>query len=387
MNVPLFVIEIDGLPISDELLFRVLEWEYEDHEKMGKLTLVFDNRDFMIGYSKEIENGKMITFRHGYTDSMSTFKYFTIGKVSGWKIITVEAMEVIHIFNTEQKERTWEQVALSDVIENIADDNGMDYKTEDPKLNSGEVLKRDYIQNHVEDMAFLYTLGRWIGYEVWVEDGILHFLPRGYWQTPYMEFVYEGLKGTVLDFDPTVNTMNKRGKFACGGIDLETKQPFFFTEDGQTKRTFYLGKHFWDYEGVNAGKKKLQKASIVRKTVNNLKDAQDMLAGKWIKEMEHQITAKLHLVGEPQLKARRTIYVDNVGKFTGRYYVQNVVHSEKGGYLSIAELTRNAMFDDGGQYSMSNIHTVVNENRPNIFDWIKETKGSPRGSFYEALLP
>jgi phage protein D len=348
--------------------------------------MVFDNYDLQITDNEEIAQGNVVSFRHGYIDDLSKEVYFTIGNVEGWKEITVEALEVVHAFNTEPKSRSWLESDLGSVVADIAFDNKLNAKTEERRDENGTPLLYNYIQRHVGDLQFLYTLGRKIGYEVWIDVDTLYFVPRQYWQTPYAEFTYEGEDGNVLDFKPKVNTMNRKGKFKGGGIDLEKKQTFFFTQNGQTKRSVYLNKKFFDFDKINARYKKLKEARLVRVPLNTKSEAEDILAGVWIKEMEDQITAELHLTGEPHLVARRVIQVSNVGQYSGKYYVKSVTHSGKDGYTSVARLTRNAAFDKGQKYSRENIESVINKERPSVKQFLKVTKGKPKGQFYKRLF-
>lgn len=383
MSQSTILVMFDNEPMPDEISSRLLNFSYEDYEKTGKLTLTFDNTDGEIGDAEEFENGTMITFRHGYIDDLSPHLYFTVGEVEGWEVITVSALEIINIFTTEPKARSWVVASITEVVKTIADEHGLKYEVEERTDSSGATLYFDYFQDSVEDMAFLYTLGRKIGFEVWIEDETLFFLPRRYWQTPYDEFTYKGVDGIVKDFIPKVNTVNRRGKFAGGGIDLETKQKFFVEEDGETSKQTYLAKHFWKFDELNNRYKQLQEAILVRVPMDNKAEAESIMAGKFDVEMEDQITADLVLEGSPHLKSRRVIEVLNVGKYSGKYYIKLVTHDDEGGYGSVAKLTRNATFDKGGKYSIENLNEKVNAERSSISEFQKETKGKRKNNFYE----
>lgn len=385
---PTYMIKIEDKPISDELAMRLLSWEVEDEEKVDKLTLTFNNFDLAIGDDKQLEQGNLIEFRHGYTNGdMSKSKFYTLGQREGWKEIRIEAIEVINMFNTEPKTRYWSDSDLEKVVAQIASDNQLNYETQERTDAKGTKLKFDYFQPNVEDMAFLYTLGRHIGYEVWIEDDKLFFMPRSYWQKPYMKFIYAGDTGNVLDFNPKINTMNRKGKFSGGGIDLEKKQTFNYTENGQTKRAVYLGNKLWDFDKINKRYQKLKEARNIRIPMSNRKEAEDFLAGKWIEETNDQITAELHLIGEPFLTARRVVEVQNVGNFNGNYYVKRVVHSGgNDGYTSVAELTRNSAFDKKGKYTKENIDSQINKDRMTVKEFLKKTKGSTKSKYYQRFF-
>jgi len=383
---PTYVVKIDGKPIPEDLAARLISWEYEDYEKMDKLVLTFDNYDLKITDDPRLTLGAVIEFRHGYTKELSDWKWFTIGTPSGFRERRFECLEVIHVFATEEKYRSWIDSALEPVVADIAKDNGLKYEFEELYATDGRIPKFDYVQPKVHDMAFLYMLGQKIGYELWVEYDTLYFMPRMYWQEPYLSITFEGLTGQVLDFKPTEHSMNRRGKFSGGGIDLEKKSAFFLTENGTTKKATYLDGKFHDFEKIRGQYKDLPGAKIVRIPMRNRDEADAILQGRYIKEMEDQITAELHLVGEPKLKARRVIIMENVGKYSGRYYVRSVKHSISGGYVSVADLTRNAAFDAGEKYSLDNILTLVNKNRLSVKEFLAQTKDSPKGQHYARLF-
>ena len=379
---PVFILKLEGKSISNSVMERLTSWDLEDVEKTDKLILTFDNYDFSIENDPFFELGALISFRHGYVGEMSKERFFTVGMCKGWQEIRLEALSVTNVFNNCSANRRFFEAPLEIVVSEIADANGLKYKTQERTDATGASLLFDYFQpNNITDMQFLYTLGRNIGYEVWVEAGILYFMPRMYWQAPYMEFFYEGIGGQVLDFKPKMNTMNRRGKFAGGGVDLEKKESFFVTEKGKTTRMTYLGKRFLDYEKMRQRYKELKQARLVRVPMKNRKQAEDIMAGAYIKEMEDQITADLVLIGQPHLTARRVIQVNNVGKYTGKYYVRSVSHSGKDGYTSTAHLTRNASFDKGGKYSRENVDSLVNKQRVSLAEYKAQVKKAKHKTF------
>jgi phage protein D len=394
MSGPTIFIKIDNKFLDDELLFRLIDWEYVDYEGVDSLTLKFNNQDLLIGDRKEFDLGVVIHFRHGYVDNLSKMKIFKVTDVEGWEEITVTAYEMIIIFGTKKKERYWKDVPLSYVVSDIAKDNGLKYETQELKDPDGSIIKRDYYQAHLEDLTFLYTLGRKIGYRVWIEEDKLLFLPRRYWQAPYMEFTYKGQDGQVISFNPKISSLNRKGKVSAGGVDIKNSLPFYYEEDGKAKRITQLGKNSFDYEkiahmynrssGKSSGKK--DKSNKVKLVMKNAKDAQALIVGAWDEENSAQIKADLTVVGNPFLQARRVIELLNLGKYSGKYYVEEVTHSGGDGYESKARLSRNAAFDEGAKFSLSNVTQMVNTKKQSEDEFIKATKDSPYSKFYERLV-
>jgi phage protein D len=397
---PTCIIKINGVVLSDELVKRFLRWEYEDYEKIDQLKLTFDNQDGEITDDKQFILGSIIEFRHGYINDLSDPKYFTLQNLNGWREITITGIEVISIFDTEKNTKTYIDYTMDDLVGEIAGRNKLNYKTQERKDGSGIVIKDDYFQPGIEDMAFLYTLGVKIGYEVWIDDErleskpTLYFMPRDYGQKPYMKFTYEGLNGQIIDFDPSITTAGRRSQFEAGGVDLVDEQTFFFTtKDSTVQRAFFykgekLEKGFIDYDKALDKIAKHKNGKLIHRPIKSKSECEDMLAGEHEKKTEAQITANLTVVGEPHLKSKRVIVIENAQKFSGKYYVNKVTHTGDGGYSSVAQLSRNALFSDSENEKFTdNYETIlVNRERVTVSTYLKITGKSPRSSYYKRLL-
>jgi phage protein D len=391
--------------MPEELSIKLANWSYSDHEKTDWLTLTFDNQDRTLFNYKFLQVGVIIRFRHGYMnpEELSRYVYFKIVDRKGFEDLKIECQEITSIIGfSEQKSKYWLDSELTPIVQEIATENQVPkIETVERKDRTGTVLNFDYFQPGVEDFAFLYNLGRAIGYQVWFEDDTLYFLPRQYGQTPYMKFGYYSLsgrdfrigeigEGQIVEFKPQQNAMHKRGEFAAGGIDYETKESFFIKEKGETKKVTYLGSKLWDYDAQMGRFKKLKKARLVRVPLRNKQEAEDVLGGRWIEETSDAITADMVLVGEPNIRARRVVQVDNVGPYTGKYYVKEVTHSfGSGPYESVAKLSRNAAFDDeSGKYSINVLNGLVNRNRMERAAFLEELKkkNDPSGRFAKPVM-
>ena len=400
---PVYILRIAGKPLSEKLVNRLLSWEYDDYEKVDKLTLTFDNEDGGITDESVFELGNLVEFRHGYINDLSARKFFILLSSSGWKEITIECYEIIKIFDTEEIKKTYDGqdgrgILLGDLVKEIADRNGLKYRTQERKDSQGAVIKGIYNREKCSDMAFLFTLGLHIGYQVWIEDvqgesePVLFFLPRRYDQAPYMEFTYYGLDGDILDFIPKMSAVGKRSELSGGGVDLETKTAFWKTsKDGSIKKTFFfkhksLDKNWHDYDRFISRFKMLKQERLVKAQMKNEKDAEDIIAAQLAKNMEDQIEAELHLIGEPHLKSRRVVLVNNVQKYSGKYYVKRVVHTGGDGYMSIAYLTKNGADLTEARDKIQIEPMLVNRKRFSVKDYLAETKSSPGSRYYARLF-
>jgi hypothetical protein len=138
-------------------------------------------------------------------------------------------------------------------------------------------------------------------------------------------------------------------------------------------------------EGKSSSKKS-SKSKKVRLVMNNKKDAQALIIGTWDEENSAQIKADLTVVGNPFLATRRVIELLNVGKYSGKYYVEEVTHTGNDGYESRAKLSRNAAFDEGAKFSLSNVTRTINKKRYSESEFSKITKEEPLTTFYDKVI-
>lgn len=366
-DTPAFSLRMKGKSIDEELLRRVVFYEYEDSESMDKLTVKFDNMDLSIDENDFFEEGNLIVTKFGYANELSQNRVMIIKKIVGLKEITVEAFEGILQFNVPGKGRVLENSTLDNLVRQIAVTYKLKYKTEERKDIAGNVLTFDYIQpDESPDMSFLASVGKEIGYKAWIETDTLYFMPRKYWQSPYMKFVYYGEEGQVLDFIPEDTSIDKTSKLTTGGIDIKKKKIFTATEDGSNSKVIRLTKKNFDYYMQD---KRKYTAFGVKKVIiaNSKKEAENKLLGLYNATMDDQIKADMLVVGEPSLVSKRIIEVHGVKRYSGNYFVGKVIHTiSENGYISKGALTRNSEFDDDvGRFSQAVISTYVNKNRLN----------------------
>lgn len=386
---PAFSISIEGEPMPQEAYERLTAWQYEDVEHVDKLSLSFANFDINELFDELFPVGAVVEFRFGYINELSAPKFFTVGKVSGFTEIDVDCFEVITIFNAASDEaRIWEEASLDEVVSEIAAEHDLKHEVQERVDANGVTVKFDYFRPAgIPDLAFLHTLARHIGYEVWIEGDTLFFMPRRYWMKPDAEYTYYGAKGRVLSFEPQINALHLRGAQSGGGFDLEKAQSFFFIENGETQTTSYLAGEMWSQKDMMKYYREVKDAALTQVPMSSLEEAQDLLAGKYRKSMEDQITAELVVIGEPLLKARRVIVVSGVRKYSGKYYVLGVTHSFDGsGFVSSARLTRNAAFDESGKYSRENVESLVNKERMSAQEFVEAHPDSHLAKWYKRKL-
>jgi phage protein D len=379
---PTITVELDSFIMPEDLQMRLKSWTYEDHNKMSKLVLRFDNYDLEI-LDDLLEPGVPVSFIHGYTSGyVSKKKYFIINKNSGWREPIIEGFELVQFFNVDPQNRGWTHKPLETIIGQIAAANKLKPDVEPLLYDDGTPVFLTILQAGMEDLAFLWSLAKKIGYEVFIEEGKLIFKTRQNLLEPYMAFFYDGLDGDVLDFNPKVTTLQKRS--AVKGKGINRKKPkatatFTFVKDAEkkTNRGSYVSSKGVNYDKIAKRYKIRKNPKVYGKPLRDVKDAENSMIGAWIDMTKEQITADLTVIGEPALERRKVIYVGGIGKYSGNYYVEGVTHSSEGGYVSIAKLVRNAYFDL--DFKNTEIHPLykVNVKKPSKKEYLKTIEKNP----------
>ena len=98
------------------------------------------------------------------------------------------------------------------------------------------------------------------------------------------------------------------------------------------------------------------------------------------------ITAEIHLIGYPLLKAKANITVLNVGPFaSGDWYVQSVHHTwgKKGGYLTNAKLIRGGLGKKGGKSTPAPVVLYADiYKKDSVYVGPRKTDAASQATFY-----
>lgn len=368
-DTPAFSLRMKGNPIDEELLQRVTFYEYEDTEGVDKLTVKFDNTDLTIDENEFFDLGNMIETKFGYEDNLSRNRLMIINKILGLKEITVEAFEPVLQFKKPGKAANYENSLLEPIVKKITDGYKLKYNMVERKDINDNPLRADYNQpSGSTDIQFLASIGAKIGYKVWIETDTLFFMPRRYWQPPYMKFIYYGGEGQVIAFVPESFNSDKSSKVNTSDIDIETKQPYRIVEDGSNSKEIRLSGMNNNYEKQTVRKDtKWGSTKIIK--AKTKKEAKNKLVGMYNEQMKDQIKAEMPIVGDPDFVSKRVIEVHGVKRYSGKYFVEMVIHTiSENGYISKGSLVRNSQFDKGIPKFATNVK------KPKFVTNVKKTK-------------
>ncbi|MEH7122116.1 hypothetical protein V7127_02605 [Bacillus sp. JJ1773] len=219
-------------------------------------------------------------------------------------------------FMHTERSKVWKSITIKGIADEIAKRYGLQLFF-DSKSNPFFKKKE---QSNAADAAFLQQTCVDEGFSFKVTDKkIIIFNEREYEEKKTVATFHEG-SSTVLgySFKPTLTNTG------YAGVSLKYYNP-------KTKKTIeYL------YAPGEFDKEK-DKIYKLNKRVSDLDEAKRLAQSTLRKLNKKQITATLEIVGDTRLLAASTIQLEGFGGFSGKYYIDKVIHSLPG-YKTSLEL-------------------------------------------------
>ncbi|WP_446878047.1 VgrG-related protein [Phormidesmis sp. 146-33] len=224
----------------------------------------------------------------------------------------------MHRLYRGQHNRSFQNVTDSDVVKKIAEEAGIQIKT--PLDNSGE--PHDYLfQENQTNMAFLRDRASRIGFELFNQDGKLHFRkPK-----PGNELALKWLKN-LSSFRVRVSSAEQVKEVEVRAWDYGEKRAIV-----STKRTDEVITQTDNGKGSDTstkfnGKPTKPKRIIVDRPVFNPKEA-DAIAQAVCNELSGQfVCADAKAEGNPKIRPGRVVKLEGMGQHSGKYYVTETRH-------------------------------------------------------------
>lgn len=350
------------IPLGD----RLVRFEYVDsEEELSKLELVLEDGDLSIIDDPDLlEDGETrIRVRFGYPGNLSKEKVFVLQRIAPTfgKQITVRltaydlgvelaGFAVSQIWEREDGEAYTE----SEIAEEIAALYGLRAEVE-PTVTR----KLRWEQSGVSDMEFLLQLAEHAvaadprkqgPYTVYVDETTLYFKPMPLDTEPQAVFTYymgDGGENRLIEFNPRSNVPQLRGaatQISRVGVDPRTGEFVEVVIDGQEDQERNVLGYTTLFINARTGERNV---GIVEDAVEarDGADLSSIYARAEFRDAEEEMyEASALVVGDPQLVAKRTVGIMNVGrKYSGLWYVKEARHViDLRGYTTELQMVRNA---------------------------------------------
>lgn len=345
---PRFYLEIDDRDATD-LMPHIKQFEYKDNEKKkDELTLSLSNKGLQWQDDWRFVKGTKIKARWGYPNDMSDVKIMTVTQVSvsmppDPPTIKITAMDAGRtklggkLKEHDGKPRAWGFKSSSDIAKEIAKRHGFKVDIEDSKDARKEYRHQTAAMTDVELLSGLASKLHW---DMYVENGTLHFHKKRLSATPEFEFTYyTDAQGTLLEFSSDLYKKKKGGKTGKAGADPKTGKPVAVDADGKSTGESKAGK----YAVIE-----MDKGSILMPTAETNQNVITIHARAQQGKLDMSaVKAEVTVIGTPKLTAKRMIRINGVGKvYSGVWRVEearHVVQPSGQVYVTKCSLKRNAV--------------------------------------------
>ena len=361
---PIFIVEIGGKKIPEDISSRIEKFSYEENEKkMDELKLTITKGDLSLVDNKYLQEGKEIRVRWGYVGNLSSLRTCTIKEISytfgeeGVARIEITAYDRRHRLTGRASRSCWNNKKISEIVKDVAAKHNLKPSVDIP----GDLVYEFVSEGAKNDLVFLSELARDTGCSVWVENDELHFKPNKV-DNPVYKFRYrEDKDGYLQSFK--INSKAEEGKGTgrkteVAGIDPMTKQPIVGAATQGTK-TAQIENKSSNTILVSLDDKPLPEKRIENETPLSSRadesgrivpspaptqaQVRQAAVGKVKTAAIRSIEAEAVTIGLPYLKAKDSVTIENIGKkFSGEWRITKVRHEiSNSGYTCNLSLSKN----------------------------------------------
>lgn len=337
-------LKIDGQPASDDILENILQIIVEESLHRPSLFTLIIRNDYQSGVSQENPWQRQQQFHIGQhltigfspslqereTNSSSEPKAELIrGEITALETqfseqtqapIIIRGYDLSHRLHRGVHNRSFQNMTDSDVVKKIAEEIQIELGQIDA---SGE--PHDYLfQENQTNMAFLRSRAARIGFELFVRDDKLHFRqPRADNNPLKLTWLKE-----VRSFHVRVTSTEQVQSVEVRGWDYITKAPIvataqrenLLTKTQQEQAGSQISKQF---EGLQNPPKLI----VVDRPMFKRKEA-DRMAQALCNEVGGEfVVADAQAEGNPAIRPGLLIELDDLGPYTGQYYVTETRHT------------------------------------------------------------
>ena len=344
VDVANFKIFLNGSELSKELSVAVTGVVIEDEINLPAMfTIKVDTVDFLKGAWKGVDLNifkigdmvkvlmgieKMVEMMTGEITSLD----FAFGESS---FMEIRGYDGLHKLRFGTKMRSFKDMKDSDIASSIASDISLT-----PSVEDSESMHPYIFQNNQSNYEFLLERAKRIGYEIQVEDKNFIYRKSKEKDTPgiTLEFGKD-----LQSFSAQIKTLTEGNSVEVRGWNIKNKEVITSTASSGSETTKMTGKESgYEMSGSAFADFKASSVSIVDNTIIDATDAENIAKAKYNSMLGEFLTGDGKSIGNPKLKAGKTIEIKGIGeRLSGVYYVISSVHSIANGvYLTKFKVRR-----------------------------------------------
>ena len=322
-----------------DLSERVLAFAFEDSEKKAdKLVLTVDNWDLRNFDDPVWKKGNLLEVSWGYPGEMAPAREVVIQKVTGFQTLNVEGHAKSVLMNKLARCRAFENKRRSDVVREIAQENGYGGALQD--VEDTEEVLAVITQARMTDAQFLRRLADREGFEFYVDFDGLHFHQRRLGQRPVrvLRWYTPPEVGEVLAVNIENDITAKPGAVRVRGRDPLTRRDIDERGSNATTPRDSLAPVI-ELVDSETGSSRLERRNVseeVRPSPEASSGTARREANARYRRAQHttvELTATV--LGDPNLLAKTVVEFQGISqRLSGKYYVKEAKHKIDGsGYL------------------------------------------------------
>lgn len=325
-TVPIFKVKVDGSELSADAMASIESVMFEEELNTASMFVLklatsdfekgawryVDLEDFRLGGEVRLymgmDNlvlmivGEITSLRPSFSESSST--------------IEIRGYDRLHRLRFGLKRRTFMDAKDSDIASKIAGEWGLSAKAED----TGTVHSHIY-QNNQSDLEFILQIADRIRYEVFVDDKTLHFQSPKESDPASMTLEY---RVDIDEFSAELSARYEGDEVVVQGWDFMEKKQISAKSKGRNGMSIMNAKD----TGTNITKSAFGSFSsyIVDEQPVDVLDAEKLAVARYNTHLAGSVTGEGKCAGIPELRARNTIEIKGIDRFSGTYYVTSTFH-------------------------------------------------------------
>jgi uncharacterized protein involved in type VI secretion and phage assembly len=320
-----FFIQVSGNDIAPEVMDQLDDAIIEDDlAQPAMFALRFNDPKLSLIDGTLFRLGSEVKL--GAANTAGERKLILVGEVTALEprleqnhiTVVVRGYDRSHRLHRGNKTRTFLKQSDDDIARQIARDNGL--RADIEATNT----RYDYLlQNNQTDMAFLRERAAHIGYQVGVDDRTLRF--RRAEQAPPAATAQEWGAG-LLSFRMRLTAVYQPNEVHVRGWDAQTKRAVV----GKATRPEHASRVGDAKNGGAVAEQAFGSAAtliVTDQPVSDKNEATQMAQALLDQQTGDYLTAEGRCLGEPSIRAGRTIEIGNMGKrLSGTYFVTAARH-------------------------------------------------------------
>lgn len=334
------ILTIDGQPAPDALMEDILHISVEESLHLpGMFTLVFRNSKapgqdetqfweheslFQIGgsitvgfksgttESQEFEDEKEGQVIEGEITALET--HFTSGAQAP---IIVRGYDVSHRLHRGRHNRSFQNMTDSDVVQKLADEVGIPIGT---LSSSGS--PHDYIfQKNQTNMAFMRERAARNGFELFVQDGKLHFREPNIDDELELQWLRH-----ITDLQVRVSSAEQVNSVEVRGWDYQQKRSIVVTKSSDQVKTETDQGSGPKTSTAFQGKPTDPTFIVVDQPMFTAQEAEKMAQSLFNELVGEFVHADGKAEGNPDIRPGKAVKLKDMGNYSGKYYVTEARH-------------------------------------------------------------